>query len=377
MAAAKDDRKGKRKRRNGLVAFGNGLLTVLVLGLIGAGVVGFYGLQQYSAPGPATADTPFIIEKGNGLNTIATRLDEQKLISNAFLFRAATLVTARDATILPGQYVIPAKASMSDILTILTETKPVEFFVTVPEGETSFQAAERIRLASNNLSGELANDPAEGSILPGRYDWTLPTDTRQSVLDQMQTAMKAELKTAWDGRDKTLDDVIKTPQDLLTLASLVEKETSKPGERATIASVFVNRLRKGMRLQTDPAVLYGVTLGKTVLSRGPTSKELRAETPYNTYVIKGLPPGPIANPGEATLAATAHPENTKYLYFVAKSADPQDGHLFAATYAEHKKNVVLYRQAVKAQEAAEQADAETAKEELAAEQAKEAGDTTQ
>jgi UPF0755 protein len=266
---------------------------------------------------------------------------------------------------------------MSDVMKILTETKPVEFFVTVPEGETSFQAVQRIRLASNSLTGEIPNDPAEGTILPGRYDWTLPTESRISVLEQMQSRMKAALDKAWEGRDKSIDDVIKTPQDLLTLASLVERETAMPSEHATVASVFINRLRKGMRLQTDPSVLYGITLGKEVLTRGPTSKELRAETPYNTYVIKGLPPGPIANPSEATLVATAHPAKTNYLYFVAKTADPQQGHLFAATYAEHKKNVVLYRQAVREALAADAAEAETAKEELAAQAAQEAGDTAE
>jgi UPF0755 protein len=376
-ARAETDRKTRRKRRNGFVAFGNALLSIIVLGMIAAGAIAYFGYQQYSAPGPAAADTAFIVEKNSGLSSVSQRLQDQGLISNNFIFLTAGKLFDKAGDLKPGQFIIPAKASMSDVMDVLTETTPVEFFVTVPEGETSFRAAERVRLASNSLTGELTTDPAEGTILPGRYDWTLPTETRQSVLDQMQARMKEALDAAWSGRDTSIDDVIKTPEDLLTLASLVERETAVPSEHATVASVFINRLRKGMRLQTDPSVLYGITLGKTVLTRGPTSKELRAETPYNTYVITGLPPGPIANPSADTLNATAHPAKTNFLYFVAKTADPQQGHLFAATYADHRKNVLAYRQAVKAQEAADDAEAEAAKEELAAEQAQAGGDTTQ
>jgi UPF0755 protein len=376
-ARVENGRKQRRKRRNGLVAFGNALLSIIVLGIIAAAGIAYFGYQQYSAPGPAKADTAFLVDKDSGLSSVAVRLEDQGLISNNFIFSMAGRVLKKSGDLKPGQFIIPANASMSDVMEVLTETKPVEFFVTVPEGETSFRAAERIRLASNSLTGELTADPAEGTILPGRYDWTLPTETRQSVLDKMQAAMKSALDKAWAGRDTSIDDVVKTPEDLLTLASLVERETAVPSEHATVASVFINRMRKGMRLQTDPSVLYGITLGKTVLTRGPTSKELRAETPYNTYVITGLPPGPIANPSADTLNATAHPEKSNYLYFVAKTADPQQGHLFAATYADHRKNVAKYRQAVKAQEAADDAEAETAKEELAAEQAQAGGDTTQ
>jgi UPF0755 protein len=287
------------------------------------------------------------------------------------------MATARGARVLPGQYTIPARASMEDILKILTSGDPLQFFVTVPEGETAFFAVERIRNPANNLVGEISADPPEGSILPDRYDWTQPNTSRQSVLDAMTKAMSDKLAEVWAGRDTSIDDVIMSPQELLILASLVEKETSAPDEHATVASVFINRLRKGMRLQTDPTVLYGITMGKQVLSRGPTSKELRAETPYNTYVIAGLPPGPIANPGKVTLEATAHPADTPYLYFVARTANPQDGHLFAATYADHRKNVAKYRQAVKDANAEDAAEADAAREELAQGEASQAGDTTQ
>jgi UPF0755 protein len=183
--------------------------------------------------------------------------------------------------------------------------------------------------------------------------------------------MKRTLDEIWAKRDPAIDSVIKTPGDLVTLASIVEKETGLETERPQVAAVFINRLKKNMRLQTDPTVLYGVTEGKAVLSRGPTSAELKAKNPYNTYQIDGLPPGPIANPGEDALKAVAHPAAIKDLYFVAKSANPADGHLFAETYAQHRKNVSLYRKA------AAEADSEAAREALEAEQAEGAGETVE
>jgi UPF0755 protein len=167
----------------------------------------------------------------------------------------------------------------------------------------------------------------------------------------------------------SIDDVIKSPEQLVTLASIVEKETGLATERPQVASVFINRLRKKMPLQTDPTVLYGVTEGKVVLNRSPTSSELKQKNAYNTYLNPGLPPGPIANPGEEALFAVAHPVTTRDLYFVAKSANPADGHLFAATYADHRKNVALYRKA------AAEAESEKAREALEAEAAKDAGET--
>jgi UPF0755 protein len=187
----------------------------------------------------------------------------------------------------------------------------------------------------------------------------------------MQKLMADKLAAIWAGHDPAIDDVIKSPEQLVTMASLVEKETGVGSERPQVASVFINRLRKHMRLQTDPSVIYGITLGRDKLDRGLTTADLKAKTPYNTYQIDGLPPGPIANPGEDALNAVAHPAKTSFLYFVAKSADPAAGHYFSSTYAEHKKNVALYRQAVK------QSEADDAKDQLEQEQASEAGDTTQ
>ncbi|HZY68205.1 MAG TPA: endolytic transglycosylase MltG [Devosia sp.] len=356
----------RRKRRSGAIAFLNALLTLVILGMVVVGGVLFWGISQYYDEGPETEDTAFLVERGSGFNTIGTRLEERGLIDNSLLFRAGVMATARDATVLPGQYLIPAKASMAEILRIITETEPQEFFVNVIPGETSWQVAQRLNDPAQSLAGEPVQPPPEGSLLAVRHDF-FPGDTRAAVLESMQQQMKDTVARIWEGRDPSINDVVKSPEEMVILASLVEKETGVETERPQVASVFINRLKKGMRLQTDPTVIYGITQGKGQLDRGLTRTDLNTETPYNTYRIDGLPPGPIANPGEAALEAVAHPAQTNYLYFVAKGTDPSDGHLFAATYAEHRENVALYRKA----------EDEAARAELEAEQAEEGGDTVE
>jgi len=357
----------RKKRRSSALVLLNGLLTLLVLGIIVAGGAAFWGISQFYKDGPRTEETAFLVEKGSGLSTISSRLQEQGLIDNALLFRGASMVSKREANILPGQYTIPAKASMAEILRVITETKPQDFFVNVIPGETSWQVAERLNNPALSLTGEPVALPAEGSLLAVRHDF-FPGDSRATVLEAMQQRMKDEVARIWAARDPAINDVVKSPEEMVILASLVEKETGVETERPQVASVFINRLKKSMRLQTDPTVMYGITLGKGPLDRGLTRSDLNTETPYNTYQIDGLPPGPIANPGIEALEAVAHPAQTNYLYFVAKGTDPSDGHLFAATYAEHRKNVALYRKAE---------DADAAKTDLEQEQASEAGDTTQ
>jgi len=362
------DRKRRRKRSSAVVLL-NGLLSLLVLGIIVAGGVIFYGVSQFNKAGPNATETPFLVEKGSGVGTIATRLEEQGLIDNALLFRGAFQLTRRDATILPGQYVVPAHASMSDIVTLITETKPQQFFVNVIPGETSWQVAEHINDPAQSLTGPSVNPPLEGTLLAVRHDF-FPGDTRQSVIDGMQKKMAETIADIWAKHDPAIDDVIHSPGDLVIMASLVEKETGVETERPQVASVFLNRLRKHMKLQTDPSVIYGLTLGRDKLDRKLTTADLKGKTPYNTYQLDGLPAGPIANPGVEALQAVAHPAATSFLFFVAKGPDPKDGHTFASTYAEHRRNVLKYRQAVT--DEAEQA----AKDALEAEQAKDAGDTT-
>ena len=371
-----EKRARKRRRRGGLIDIVNALLTLLVLGiLVGVGIF-LYGANAFYAPGAVKADTSFTVERGASMGTTAQRLEEQGLIPqdqflpSQIVFRVGAYGLKKEKDLKAGVYDLKANASMADILRELTEGKPLDFFVHVIPGDTSYLVAERLNSDSSSLTGDPVAVPPEGSLLAVRYDY-FPGDARSAVLEKMQAQMKAKVAEVWAGRDPSIDGVIKSPEELVTLASIVEKETGLETERPQVAAVFINRLKKGMRLQTDPTVLYGVTEGRAVLSRGPTSSELKQRTPYNTYQIDGLPPGPIANPGEKSLWAVARPATTSDLYFVAKSADPADGHLFAETYAQHRKNVALYRKA------AAEAEAEAAKEALEAEQAEDAGETVE
>ncbi len=371
-----EKRARKRRRRGGLIDIVNALLTLLVLGiLVGVGIF-LYGANAFYAPGAVKADTSFTVERGASMGTTAQRLEEQGLIPqdqflpSQIVFRVGAYGLKKEKDLKAGVYALKANASMADILRELTEGKPLDFFVHVIPGDTSYLVAERLNSDSSSLTGDPVAVPPEGSLLAVRYDY-FPGDARSAVLEKMQAQMKAKVAEVWAGRDPSIDGVIKSPEELVTLASIVEKETGLETERPQVAAVFINRLKKGMRLQTDPTVLYGVTEGRAVLSRGPTSSELKQRTPYNTYQIDGLPPGPIANPGEKSLWAVARPATTSDLYFVAKSADPADGHLFAETYAQHRKNVALYRKA------AAEAEAEAAKEALEAEQAEDAGETVE
>jgi UPF0755 protein len=372
MANERTDKRVKRRRRGGILDIINALLTLLVLVILVVVGLFLYGANQFYAPGAVKAETTFQVEKGTSLSTTAQLLEEKgllpegQLLPSSLIFRAGSYAMKKQSRLKAGVYVLKANYSMADILKELTEGEPLDFFVNVIPGETSFAVGQRLNEASN-LAGDPVPPPPEGSLLAIRYDF-MPGDARQTVLDKMQAEMKSKLADIWANRDKAIDDVIKSPEQLVTLASIVEKETGLASERPQVAAVFINRLRKPMRLQTDPTVLYGVTEGKVVLNRSPTSAELKQKTPYNTYQVDGLPPGPIANPGEDALLAVAHPAPTKDLYFVAKSANPADGHLFAATYADHRKNVTLYRKA------AAESDAEAAREALEAQAAKDAGE---
>lgn len=362
-----NDRKARRRRRssNGFVDILNGLLTLLVIGLLVIGGIVVYGASQFYGDGPLTAETTFRVEAGSGLSSIGPRLEEQGLISNQYIFQIGSRVADVPGTIKQGDFRIPAGASMADILTELTTGDPIRYAVVIPEGWTSWEAVQRLN-ADSNITGEISTLPPEGSILPGSYDY-VPGDTRQSVLDKMQTAMATELAAVWESRQPDLP--LETPEQLLILASIVEKETGVPTERPQVAAVFVNRLREGMRLQSDPTIIYGITKGQSTLGRGLRRSEIEAQTPYNTYQIEGLPPTPIANPGIDALKAVAHPDSHDYLYFVAKGATPREGHVFAETYAEHQDNVAQYRRIAAEAAAQAEADAEAARQALEAEQA--------
>ena len=362
-----NDRKVRRRRRssNGFVDILNGLLTLLVIGIVVIGGGFFYVASQYYGDGPATEQKTFRVESGSTLTTTANRLEEQGLISNALIFSQFGSRVERNIIIKAGDFNLPAGASMADILKELTEGDPIRYAVTIPEGWTAWEVIQRLN-GSGDLVGEVSTLPAEGSILPGSYDY-VPGDTRQSVLDKMQAAMATELAAVWEGRQADLP--IDTPEQLLVLASIVEKETGVATERPQVAAVFVNRLREGMRLQSDPTIIYGITKGQSTLGRGLRRSEIEAQTPYNTYQIDGLPPTPIANPGIDALKAVANPDSHEYLYFVAKGASPSEGHVFAETYAEHRQNVARYREIAAEAAAAAESEAESARQALEAEEA--------
>ncbi|WMT88400.1 endolytic transglycosylase MltG [Pelagibacterium sp. 26DY04] len=370
---AERKKKNRRRSQNGFFEALNGLLTLVLLALLGVAGVAVYGATVFNADGPINEDRSFVVEPGNVLATVAQRLEEQGFISNADVFNYGSRLLRRGDDLRAGEFNIAANSSMFDIIRELTEGTPIQHQVVVPEGFTSWQVVERVN-ADPDLTGNIEVLPPEGSLLPGAYSYQRG-DTRQSIIDSMTTAMDEALAEIWEGRDPDLP--IETPAELVTLASIVERETGLAEERPRVAGVFVNRLNVGMRLQSDPTIIYGITLGQGSLGRGLRRSEIEQVTPYNTYQIDGLPPGPIANPGIESLRAVANPEEHDYLYFVAAGAVPTDGHVFAENYSDHQVNVAAYREIERAAaEAAAEAEAQAAMDEIAAEEAAEAGDET-
>jgi UPF0755 protein len=334
-------------------------LTLLIVGLVVLFGVVTWAQREYRAAGPLAEPLTVVVDRGETLGSVTEKLVEAGAVDRPALFRVAARYSEMDAGIRFGEYEIPAGASMRAILELLNEGSNVARRIVVPEGWTSWQVVEALR-AREDLSGEIAEVPAEGTLAPAGYDYELGEE-RQAILDRMAALQAERLAEAWEGRDADLP--LETPAQLLTLASIVEKETGLPEERARVAGVFVNRLERGMRLQTDPTVIYGITKGEGNLGRGLRATELVAATPFNTYVIEGLPPGPIANPGAEALAAAANPGETDDLYFVA---DGTGGHAFADSIEEHNANVVKWRriEAERAREAEEAAAEGEAAEEV-------------
>jgi UPF0755 protein len=332
------------------------VLTLLILVMILAFGLVTWGQSQFRGPGPLTAPLRLEVARGEGLASVADRLEKEGAISNASVFRIGARYAGLDAGLRFGDYEFPAGASMEAILRQLNEGGNVLRQIVVPEGWTSWQVVEALK-ALDDLTGEIAEVPPEGSLAPAGYDYQRG-DERQAVLDRMRAEQDRILAEAWASRDPEVP--VATPEELLILASIIEKETGIPEERGLIAGVFENRLRRGMRLQTDPTVIYGITKGQETLGRGLRASELAAATPFNTYVIGGLPPTPIANPGRAAIEAAARPERTDYLYFVA---DGSGGHAFARTLEEHNANVNAWRRieaqrALEAEQAGESAEPE-------------------
>ncbi|WP_423338416.1 endolytic transglycosylase MltG [Rhizobium sp. HT1-10] len=331
--------KRSRKARSQMVIFLNFLMTLVVF-VFGLGILGFYYvISTYNAPGPLTTNTNFIVRGGAGLSEIATRLENSNIISDARVFRYLTGTHLHDGeTLKAGEYEIKAGASMNDIMELMKSGKSILYSVSMPEGLTVRQMFNKLQ-ADPILEGELPSAlPAEGALRPDTYKFSRGTK-RAEIVDQMAAAQVKLVDQIWEKRDPNLS--LANKHDFVVLASIVEKETGLADERAHVASVFFNRLAKNMRLQSDPTVIYGLFGGDGKPSDRPIfQSDLKKETPYNTYIIKGLPPTPIANPGRDALEATANPWKSQDLYFVA---DGSGGHVFAATLEEHNANVKRWR----------------------------------
>ncbi|WP_416065860.1 endolytic transglycosylase MltG [Rhizobium sp. ZK1] len=331
--------KRSRNARSQVILFLNFVMTMAVVVCI-AGLIGFYyAITAYQSPGPLQTNTNFIIRNGAGLSEIASNLERNLIISDARVFRylTATHLNAGES-LKAGEYEIKAHASMNEIMELLKSGKSILYSVSFPEGLTVRQMFDRM-LDDPVLEGDLpAALPSEGSLRPDTYKFSRGTK-RSEIIDQMAAAQQKLVDQIWERRDPSL--LLKSKQEFVTLASIVEKETGVPDERAHVASVFLNRLSKGMRLQSDPTIIYGLFGGGGKPSDRPIyQSDLKKETPYNTYVIKGLPPTPIANPGKDALEAVANPWKTQDLYFVA---DGTGGHVFAATLEDHNANVKRWR----------------------------------
>jgi UPF0755 protein len=332
-----------------LKKFSKKLRLVLILGSIFLGLVVlvsavagglFYHTKiQFETAGlvaPAGGEfTIFDVPLGQGVVQIAEQLEQEGLIRNALIFRLGVVWYRSENKLRAGEYAIPAGASMIKIMEILREGKVVLYKLTIPEGLTSAQVVRLIE-GGPNLLGDVGEMPSEGSLLPETYFFPRGT-TRRDLVERMKQSQDSVLTELWGNRAKGLP--ITTPNEAVILASIVEKETGIAEERPRIASVFINRLKKRMRLASDPTIIYGLTGGEP-MGRGIRQSELKKITPYNTYEIDGLPPTPIANPGRDALAAVLNPPETKDLYFVA---DGTGGHLFASSYREHQRNVASWR----------------------------------
>ena len=325
-----------KSARHPFVVVGNAIISIFVLLAIVAGTALVIGKQRFDAPGPLAEDRIVTLPRGSGIRDIADALTHDGVIDQPWVFVGGVLVLKAREDLKAGEYQFKAHASLRDVVATIVEGRVVAHQVTLPEGLTSEQIVARL-LDDDVLTGNIKEIPREGTLLPDTYNFTRGV-TREQMIQRMQQAQQRALKEIWDRRSPDLP--IKTPDQLVILASLVEKETGKPEERSRVAAVFVNRLKQKMRLQSDPTIIYGLVGGKGTLGRPIMKSEVDQPTPYNTYQIDGLPPGPIANPGRASLEAAANPARTRELYFVA---DGTGGHVFAETYEQHQKNVARLR----------------------------------
>lgn len=326
-----------RSARHPLVVIGNAIFSLFVL-LAVVGIAALVlGKQRFEMPGPLAADKIVNIPHGSGIRDIADVLQREGVIDQPWVFVGGVLALKAREDLKAGEYQFAAHASLRDVVATIVDGKVITHQISLPEGLTSEQIVARL-LADDILTGNIKEIPREGSLLPDTYNFTRGI-SREQIIQRMQAAQQRLLKEVWDRHSPDLP--LKTPEQLVVLASLIEKETAKPDERTRVAAVFVNRLKQRMRLQSDPTIIYGLVGGKATLGRPIMKSEIDQPTPYNTYQIDGLPPGPITNPGRAALEAAANPARTRDLYFVA---DGSGGHVFAESYEQHQKNVAHLRQ---------------------------------
>jgi UPF0755 protein len=318
--------------RHPLVVAGNAVFTILIIFAIVVGGALLIGKQRFDARGPLAEDKVVNIPRGLGIRDIGELLVREGVIDQPWVFVGGVIALKARDELKFGEYQFTKQASLHDVIATIVDGKVVLHQVSVPEGLTSEQIVQRL-LEMDILTGNIREIPREGSLLPESYKFPRGTP-REQVIQRMQQAQRRVVQEIWDHR--VADLPLKSPEQLATLASIVEKETSRPEERTRVAAVFVNRLKQKMKLQSDPTIIYGLVGGKGTLGRPIMESEIRQPTPYNTYVIEGLPPGPIANPGRASLEAAANPARTKEIFFVA---DGGGGHVFAENYDQHQKNV--------------------------------------
>ncbi len=302
-----------------------------------AALVFFGGMGMYPKEGPLPEEKIIFVENGTSTRGIANLLVTEGVIEPPGQYIFLTAARIRHSNLRAGEYAFPARTSIKQALTLLESGKTFQRQITVPEGLMSFEIVALVN-AGETLTGEITEIPAEGSLLPETYSYVRGED-KNKIIGRMKTAMTEAIAELWEKRNP--DTLLKSPEEAVILASVVEKETGVPEERPRVAGVFMNRLKTGMPLQTDPTVIYALTQGKKKLERPLLRKDLAFQSPYNTYVVAGLPPTPIANPGRKSLEAVFAPEAHDFIYFVA---DGTGGHAFAVTHDEHLRNVAKWRE---------------------------------
>ncbi|MBI1392067.1 MAG: endolytic transglycosylase MltG [Alphaproteobacteria bacterium] len=311
------------------------IFVLAIIAVVAAGGGAFVVRQEMMRPGPHAGDVTVLLKEGASVKAIAEQLEDAGVLRQPILFVAAVRLKGVDSVLKAGEYRIPVGTSVWELVDLIVAGKSILHYLTVAEGLTTSQTL-KVVVENEELTGELTLSPGEGELLPETYAFTRG-ETRDQIVARMMKAQKTLIDSAWN--DRALELPISTREEAVILASIVEKETGVASERPRIAAVFVNRLKRGMRLESDPTIIYGLTRGEP-LGRGLRVSEIKKETPYNTYRISGLPPTPIANPGRDSILAVLNPADTNDLFFVA---DGSGGHAFAETLAEHNRNVAEWR----------------------------------